>query len=55
MKISELRQKSSEELISIERDLRILKIKTDRMKRREVRKAIARVLTVLRERGIKIG
>lgn len=55
MKIDELRQKSGEELISTEKDLRVLLIRTDKGKRRSVRKAIARVLTVLRERGIKIG
>lgn len=55
MKAKELREKSNEELIALERDLRALLLKTERIKRRSVRREIARVLTVLGERGIKIG
>ncbi|MCX8154665.1 MAG: 50S ribosomal protein L29 [Candidatus Micrarchaeota archaeon] len=55
MKAKELREKSNEELISLEKDLRSLLLKTERMKRRAIRREIARVLTVLGERGIKLG
>lgn len=55
MKVKELREKSNEELISIEKDLRLVYMRTAKNNRKAVRKAIARVLTILGERGIKIG
>lgn len=55
MKPKELREKTNEELIALERDLRMLLLRTDRIKRKTIKREIARVLTILGERGIKIG
>ncbi|MEM1688648.1 MAG: hypothetical protein QW785_03000 [Candidatus Anstonellales archaeon] len=55
MKPKELRDMSNDELLALERNLRLLLLKTDKIKRRAIRREIARVLTILGERGIKIG
>lgn len=55
MKVKELREKSDEELRELLEQTRIDLIKTPKNKRRPLKLLVARILTILRERGNRIG
>ncbi|NPA22265.1 MAG: 50S ribosomal protein L29 [Candidatus Micrarchaeota archaeon] len=55
MKAKELREKSDEELKELLEQTRLDLIKVPKNKRRPLRRLIARILTILRERGNQVG